>query len=384
MAESTRFLVADSQKPGAGQVSRSQFLDELHTHLTAVANAVLAPLGETAADCAYLRFWFTYYQDKDAQHIEESIRRFAPETTQAKNWEDQIRQIGERIRKSFSQFVATGKIADVPSDVPKDLSEKEAKAKNSNVHQPRATAPSVQRVTMGSIQPIQLCACCCCAACRPRARITVNPHVARAVHHAELTSVGTRDVRTATEMDGTHVSAFEDRKLEAYREPQAGRRYFTATKGSSVDGIRSHGLDPAYGGGGGGSVSTARNVGAYNSHGHAYFFSTESAATQYAKNNVDDQVTGTYAVVEFTLPATLVFTPDPEADQGGKGTAAFRTDQAIPASCIVRAEVVDRKNRNARKQGSGGASAAAAASASGSASASDTVVNIHDSQPPPS
>ena len=61
-------------------MKKSEFLAELRTEVCSTAKAALAGTGQTTDNCPYLNFWFDHYSQKDSQHIDRAIRKYAPET----------------------------------------------------------------------------------------------------------------------------------------------------------------------------------------------------------------------------------------------------------------------------------------------------------------
>jgi hypothetical protein len=77
-------LVEDSATELApGQMRKSEFLAELRTAVCAATEPVLTRAGRTTDGCPYLDYWFDYYSQRDAQHGERALRRYAPETARA-------------------------------------------------------------------------------------------------------------------------------------------------------------------------------------------------------------------------------------------------------------------------------------------------------------
>ena len=115
------FLVEDTETTGNGQVRKRQFLAALRSRVIQIAAQILAPTGQTVQDCPYIPYWFSYYEEKDAQHIEQALNRYAPEAGTAKTWQEYVEKVAQRVRLGFEANVKNGSLAGVPSGIPRDL-----------------------------------------------------------------------------------------------------------------------------------------------------------------------------------------------------------------------------------------------------------------------
>ncbi|HSE38993.1 MAG TPA: DUF4157 domain-containing protein, partial [Blastocatellia bacterium] len=98
----------------AGQMKKGEFLAELRTEVCRTAEAAMADNGRTTDDCPYLDFWFNYYSEKDSQHIERAIRKYAPETSRVTAAREYISMITVRVRRSVEVWARTGEMTGVP------------------------------------------------------------------------------------------------------------------------------------------------------------------------------------------------------------------------------------------------------------------------------
>jgi hypothetical protein len=98
-----------------------RFLSQLKTQIQLKGDAILASIGQSTAQCPYIRYWFEHYADQDIQHIKKSLIRFQPETAYAQDAEQAITLIVEKIVEGLQNNVATGSLDAVPSDIPRDL-----------------------------------------------------------------------------------------------------------------------------------------------------------------------------------------------------------------------------------------------------------------------
>jgi hypothetical protein len=115
-------LVEDSaDELTTGQMKKSEFLAELRTDVCSAAEEVLASSGQTTDGCPYLDYWFDFYGNKDSQHIERAIQRYAPEASSAATARDYIPIITARVRRGVESWARTGEITGVPEGVPTQL-----------------------------------------------------------------------------------------------------------------------------------------------------------------------------------------------------------------------------------------------------------------------
>lgn len=115
-------LVEDSAEEVApGQMRKTEFLTELRTAVCSTAEAVLTGTGRTTEGCPYLDYWFDYYSERDSQHIERAIHRYAPEAAGVITARGYIPIITVRVRRSVEAWAKTGEITGVPEGVPTTL-----------------------------------------------------------------------------------------------------------------------------------------------------------------------------------------------------------------------------------------------------------------------
>ena len=112
-------LVADETTDlGAGQMRKGEFLAELRPAVCAAADAELATAGRDTEGCPYLDYWFDFYDQRDAGHIERALSRYAPQSRSATSARDYIPIIAERVRQGVARWVSTGELTGVPEGVP--------------------------------------------------------------------------------------------------------------------------------------------------------------------------------------------------------------------------------------------------------------------------
>ncbi|MCI0397888.1 MAG: DUF4157 domain-containing protein [Chloroflexi bacterium] len=99
---------------GEGKMRKNEFLAELRPAVCAAADAELAAAGRNTEGCPYLDYWFDYYSQRDAGHIEQALRRYASEAASATSARDYIPIVAERVRQGVERWARTGEITGVP------------------------------------------------------------------------------------------------------------------------------------------------------------------------------------------------------------------------------------------------------------------------------
>jgi hypothetical protein len=75
--------------------------------ITGIADELLAQINQTSDDCPYIRKWFDYYSKQDKAYVEKAIAHFAPETMSAKNIDEYIDAIANRVRIGLQKHIGT-------------------------------------------------------------------------------------------------------------------------------------------------------------------------------------------------------------------------------------------------------------------------------------
>ena len=145
-----------------GQMKKTEFLQKLRSSICGTIGPVLATVGQTTDDCPYLNYWLDLYQEKDAAHIEQTARKYAPDVSSAKNAEEYISIITQRALRAAEIWSKTGKITGVPDGVPTTLPGEEdnktpagavqAKAKHGGVR--KTDDPGAMQKELGDGQPL--------------------------------------------------------------------------------------------------------------------------------------------------------------------------------------------------------------------------------------
>lgn len=111
------FLVDDEATTLPGQMRKSEFLSALRPAVCAAADRELARAGRKTDGCPYLDRWFGYFQGQDAQHVERSLRKYAPETASARSANGYIAPISTRVAQGVRRWVDTGELPELPEGI---------------------------------------------------------------------------------------------------------------------------------------------------------------------------------------------------------------------------------------------------------------------------
>lgn len=99
------------------QMRKSEFLAELQTEVCKAAETAMTGTGRTTDGCPYLGYWFNFYSQKDSQHIERALHKYAPETARARAAGEYIPLVVERVRQGVEHWARTGEITEVPEEL---------------------------------------------------------------------------------------------------------------------------------------------------------------------------------------------------------------------------------------------------------------------------
>ncbi|MCD1261139.1 hypothetical protein B5M42_020260 [Paenibacillus athensensis] len=164
------WIVEDGEPATAGQLPRSEFMAKLREEIVRIADEVLAPLGQTSAHCPYIPHWFGFYEGKDARHIEQSIRRYAPDTAGAADWQACLALVGRQVKTAFQMNVQSGSLEGVPEELPRDLEERPGSATPSEQAAPvAAAADAIAAALPAAAAPGQAAAAAVASAAGPAA-----------------------------------------------------------------------------------------------------------------------------------------------------------------------------------------------------------------------
>ena len=107
---------AETVEPG--QMRKSQFLGELRSAVGAITNEALAGTPWTALASPYIDKSFAQYAAQTPHQLEQSIRRYAPETANVTYASGFIPLITARVHKSITTWQTTGELTGVPMGMP--------------------------------------------------------------------------------------------------------------------------------------------------------------------------------------------------------------------------------------------------------------------------
>jgi hypothetical protein len=112
-------IVEDSiTELSAGQMKKSDFLNQLRAEVCQAIEAALVDMGRMTEDCPYLNYWFDFYGQKKSKHIERAIHRYAPNASNITSATGYISVITRRARQAAETWARTGEITGVPEGVP--------------------------------------------------------------------------------------------------------------------------------------------------------------------------------------------------------------------------------------------------------------------------
>lgn len=99
-------------------MKKKEFLKQLYQAIYAVGTEEYQRTNLTVEGCPYIAYWFDRYQGKDSRHIERAVRKYVSAPPTVTSAEELINLVAERARKGFKEQVKTGKITEIPEDVP--------------------------------------------------------------------------------------------------------------------------------------------------------------------------------------------------------------------------------------------------------------------------
>lgn len=155
--------VVDDQTPtSSGQMQKSQFLAELRAEVSRGASEELGGTGRTTEDCPWIAFWFGYYEQRDAAHIERALHRYTPEAVTAGSAREYITIVTQRVRRAVAIWSATGEVTGLPAGIETPASVRTSpaavgiafKRQNGNPGQSRPDPQGI-RSRLGSGQPME-------------------------------------------------------------------------------------------------------------------------------------------------------------------------------------------------------------------------------------
>ena len=143
-----------------GQMRKTAFLELLRAEITRTIEPVLKTVGQTTKDCPYLNYWLDLYHQKDAVHIEQTVKKYAPDSIGAISAEEYISIVTQRALRAAVIWAKTGRLSGIPPGVPTTLPGEApvrssravlTKAKSGG---PRVTDPHAIQEQLGEGQPL--------------------------------------------------------------------------------------------------------------------------------------------------------------------------------------------------------------------------------------
>lgn len=118
----TSLIVEDNATAlSEGQMKKTDFLLRLRAEICQAIEPVLASVGQTTDRCPYLNFWLDAYQQKDAEHIERTLKKYAPDSAKAKTSAEYISIVVQRALLAAQIWARTGKLSGIPQGLPTTL-----------------------------------------------------------------------------------------------------------------------------------------------------------------------------------------------------------------------------------------------------------------------
>jgi hypothetical protein len=118
----TALIVDDTSADlSEGQMTKTEFLQQLRSQISSTLDPVLERAGQTTEGCPYLNYWLDLYQQKDAEQVEATVRRYAPDSATARTANEYISTVAQRALRAAEIWVRTGRLSGVPEGVPVTL-----------------------------------------------------------------------------------------------------------------------------------------------------------------------------------------------------------------------------------------------------------------------
>lgn len=114
-------IVEDDQEAAAGQMRRSDFLEELHQTVCATAAAEMARFGRSTAGCELLERYIRVARTMRAEQLESAMRRYSVEAESARSARDYIPIVQRRLTASLQTWGRTGQVTGVPPEFASQL-----------------------------------------------------------------------------------------------------------------------------------------------------------------------------------------------------------------------------------------------------------------------
>ncbi|MDQ6764130.1 MAG: DUF4157 domain-containing protein, partial [Bacteroidota bacterium] len=113
----SRFLADDSAAPGAGQMNKSDFLEQLNVQVCNTVDEALAGTSYSSNNCPYIRAALARLQGNSPSQIEQILQRYEPATRSAQSAWDIIQIIQIRVQSAVTRWKENGNISGIPADI---------------------------------------------------------------------------------------------------------------------------------------------------------------------------------------------------------------------------------------------------------------------------
>lgn len=110
------YLVEDDAQPAAGQMRRTEFLDELQRASCAAADAELARVGRSTEGCPLIERAFSRYRAMPAARVERALRRYV-DAAGVTGASDYIPLVARRVSVGVARWATTGDMSGVPAEL---------------------------------------------------------------------------------------------------------------------------------------------------------------------------------------------------------------------------------------------------------------------------
>jgi len=82
----------------------------------------LAGTPHSAQGCPYIQKWLAFYENKDSQHLESALLKYAPEAKSARAANDYIPIVAKRVHLATLRWLKTGQLTGIPEELAKQIS----------------------------------------------------------------------------------------------------------------------------------------------------------------------------------------------------------------------------------------------------------------------
>jgi LysM repeat protein len=100
-----------------GQMRKTEFLRALRVEACLAADRALAEAGRSTRGCPYVEKWLGLYARREASHLERAIRKYAPESAQARSAREYVPIASARVARGAAEWARTGQLPEVPEEL---------------------------------------------------------------------------------------------------------------------------------------------------------------------------------------------------------------------------------------------------------------------------